>query len=271
MNTDNGRSLDAAVRRLEALLDARATDEARRWWEGYLRGTARFRGVRMGDIRVAVQRWYADERFAERLTADRQRDLALHLFEWPHTEDKLAGIIVLQEILLPGGVLDCRADLPRFASLFDRGWIADWNICDWFCVKVLAPLVERHGEPCARAVARWSEADSLWRRRASVVAFANLSRRGDLNFRGFSELVLEACQRLLADRERFAQTGVGWVLRELSRAEPERVAAFIEANVQSFSREALTNAVKHLPRPLVDRLRQRHRGAHRGTGHRPFA
>src|SRR3712207_8372132 len=62
------------------------------------------------------------------------------------SEDKLAGVLFLQEILLPAGALDWRSDLPRIARLFDEGYIRDWSTCDWFCVKVLGPLVEQQGD-----------------------------------------------------------------------------------------------------------------------------
>ena len=95
----------------------------------------------------------------------------------------------------------------------------------------------------------------MWQRRASVVAFVDLAKRGDQNFSGFTAMVLENCSHLLGSQERFAQTGVGWVLRELSRSDGGRVTAFVEANLDRFSREALKNAIKYLPpeaaRPLL--------------------
>ena len=84
---------------------------------------------------------------------------------------------------------------------------------------VLGPLVEQQGEPCARAISEWRDADSVWQRRASVVAFANLARKGDQNLPGLTEMVLDNCSHLLGSQERFAQTGVGWVLREHSRSD----------------------------------------------------
>ncbi len=51
----------------------------------------------------------------------------------------------------------------------------------------------------------------------------------------------------LAPQERFVQTGVGWVLRELSRPEEGRVIGFVEANLDRFSRESLKNATKFVP------------------------
>jgi 3-methyladenine DNA glycosylase AlkD len=147
----------------------------------------------MGDVRQAVHAWFEEERLGVHLSAGRQKDLALMLLEEDHTEDKLAGVLFLQEILLPAGALDWRSDLPRFERLFDEGYIRDWNICDWFCVKVLGPLVEQQGEACARAISGWREGDGVWRRRASVVAFVNLASEGDGNFVGFTEMVLDNC------------------------------------------------------------------------------
>jgi 3-methyladenine DNA glycosylase AlkD len=251
-------ALDALIAGLQSRLNARATAGTREWWTRYLKGAASFRGVKMGAIRTAVHAWFAEERLGERLCDGRQKDLALMLLEEGYTEDKLAGVLVLQEILLPAGTLDWRSDLPRFVRLFDNGDIRDWNVCDWFCVKVLGPLVERQGEACARAISGWREADGVWRRRASVVAFANLASEGDRNFPGFTEMVLENCAHLLESRERFVQTGVGWVLRELSRSDEDRVVGFVEANLDLFSREGLKNATKYLPPEVAEHLRRTH-------------
>jgi 3-methyladenine DNA glycosylase AlkD len=113
----------------------------REWWSKYLRGAASFRGVKMEDIRTAVHAWFEEEQLGEYLSVGQQKDLALMLLEEDHTEDKIAGVLFLQEILLPEGALDWRSELPRFARLFDDGYISDWSICDWLCVKVLGPLV----------------------------------------------------------------------------------------------------------------------------------
>ena len=118
--------------------------------------------------------------------------------------------------------------------------------------------MEQQCEACARVISGWREADSVWRRRASVVAFVNLASKGDQNFPGFIEMVLDNCSHLLGSEERFAQTGVGWVLRELSRTNEDRVIGFVEANLGRFSREGLKNATKYLPPEVGERLRQAH-------------
>jgi 3-methyladenine DNA glycosylase AlkD len=254
-------ALDGFINSLQLRLGARATAATRQWWDKYLRGAASFRGVKMGDIRTAVHAWFEEERLGEHLTVGQQKDLALMLLEEDYTEDKLAGVLFLQEVLLPAGALDWHSDLPRFARLFDQGYIRDWNVCDWFCVKVLGPLVEQQGEACARAISEWREADSVWQRRASVVAFANLASKGDRTFSDFTKMVINNCSHLLGSQERFAQTGVGWVLRELSRSDQGRVIGFVEANLERFSREGLKNATKYLPPEVAERIRQAHRSS----------
>ena len=251
-------ALDGLIERLQLSLNARAKAATREWWTKYLRGAASFRGVKMGDVRTAVHAWFEEERLGEHLSVGQQKDLALMLLEEDYTEDKLAGVLFVQEILLPAGALDWRSDLPRFARLFDGGYIRDWSICDWFCVKVLGPLAEQQGEACARAISGWREAQSVWQRRASVVAFVNLASKGDQNFPGFTEMVLENCTHLLGSQERFAQTGVGWILRELSRSDQGRVVAFVEVNLDRFSREALKNAIKYLPPEVAEPFLQAH-------------
>jgi 3-methyladenine DNA glycosylase AlkD len=267
--TPSAPALDGLIERLRLRLNAHATAATREWWTKYLRGAASFRGVKMADVRKAVHAWFEEERLGEHLSVGQQKDLALMLLEENYTEDKLAGVLFLQEILLPAGALEWRSDLPRFARLFDEGYIRDWSICDWFCVKVLGPLVEQQGEACARAILVWREADGVWQRRASVVAFVNLASKGDQNFSGFTEMVLDNCSHLLGSQERFAQTGVGWILRELSRSDQGHVIDFVEANLDRFSREGLKNATKYLPPEVAERLLRAHlssttRGGRRG-------
>jgi hypothetical protein len=55
--------------------------------------------------------------------------------------------------------------------------------------------------------------------------------------------------------ERFAQTGAGWVLRELSLADQERVVAFVEERIGQFTREGLAYATEKMPAETQLRLK----------------
>jgi 3-methyladenine DNA glycosylase AlkD len=256
---------DDCIVRLQAQLQARADKKTCAFWTGYVKDAAPFRGVAMGNIRSVLHAWLAEEGIAN-LPLDQQRDTALALIREPYTEDKLAGILYLQEVLIPAGTVGCgAADLERFATLITEGWLYDWNAVDWFCVRVLEPLAERYGAPCAQSIAAWRESDHLWQRRASAVAFANLARRGERNFPGFTNMLLETCAANVAHPERFSQTAAGWLLRELSHANPNLVAAFVADRLPQFSREALNMATAKLPPEVRADLKARY-GAHAKTG-----
>ena len=253
------------LRRLQERLDAAANPKTKDWWERYLKRVIPFRGAKMADIRRALHDWLEAEAITARLTLGAQVDIALELLRQDHAEDKLAGTLMLQETLIPAGAVDWRRDLPRFAALFNEGYIYDWNTCDWFCVKALDALVRREGEPCARAIAEWRDADNLWQRRAAGVAFINLAKRGDANFEGFMDMMLDTCAATVRSDERFAQTGAGWALRELSLADRDRVVEFIERHAASFSAEGMRYATEKMPKEIGARLRQLRREAIRNA------
>ena len=242
------------IERLQERLERYAVSRTREWWERYLKHVIPFRGVKMADIRKALHEWLAEEKIVSKRSPEDQVEIALELLRLRYAEDKLSGILYLQEILVPENAIDCSYDLNQFAGLFREGHIADWNTCDWFSVKVLGPLVKSKGHECALCIAEWRTAENLWQRRASGVAFVNLAKKGEDNFPGFTDLVLEVCDATVRHKERFAQTGTGWVLRELGRAEPARVIEFLEDHLDYLSREALKTALEQMPEQVRSRF-----------------
>ena len=85
----------------------------------------------------------------------------------------------------------------------------------------------------------------LWQRRAGLVSFVRLAPVADRQFAGFVPLVLEACAANLVSDDRFAHTGPGWVLRELSVAAPDAVAGFVDDHPE-LSAEARRMATARL-------------------------
>lgn len=264
MRLNSNRTDDRFVQALDARLGALATEKSRAFWERYLKGSVSFRGVPMAGIRKAVHAWWnADGPSA--LGTREQKALALRLFEGTFCEDKLAGTLVLAEVLLRELTL---GDVGALGALFDRGLIADWNTCDWFCVKVLGNRVacELPSRAVADEIASWRAARSLWQRRAANVAFVNLAKRGEANFDGFTKLMLDTCAVTIGSQERFAQTGVGWLLRELAAAERAAVLAFTDEHLGVMSREAVRYVVERMPKNVQRRVLSDHQRA--GAGRR---
>jgi 3-methyladenine DNA glycosylase AlkD len=236
---------------LQERLQSGAQDAKRRWWERYLKGQAAFRGVPMADVRRSIKAWHAD--YGAALKPDQLRAFADLLIRQRHTEDKLAGILLIQEILVPAGIVTT-ADLPRFATYFDEGHLGDWNVVDWFCVKALNALVTRYGPEAGPMILSWSKAEVLWRARASVVTFANVSSKASSVYPGLPEGILAATEDLIGRPERFAKTGVGWVLAGLGAHRPDEVEQFILRRLSDFSLESLRNACSNLRPEVGERL-----------------
>jgi 3-methyladenine DNA glycosylase AlkD len=219
--------LETADGELDRRLTAAADPKVRDHWTAYLKGTATFRGVPMAGVRAALRAtWNGLD-----LAAWEVDDLLLLAGRWfarPATEDKLAAVLLLAE------QIRARLELRHSAVLakpLEVGQLADWNVVDWYAVKALAGFVSDgiDAEERTRLVAGWAGAPGLWQRRAAAVALAPLAPRGETVFAGFTELCLEVCRRNVeASAERWAHTGPGWLLRELSLADPEAVRRFVD-------------------------------------------
>lgn len=211
-----------------------------------MKGVIPFRGVPLPQVRSIVNGWWPEWVEPEPLPA--QKELAFTLFDSDWSEDKLAGILAFERL---APQLD-PSDLRYFEALFASGLLHDWGNTDWLCVKVLHKLVLR-GAEFADPIAAWAghERAPLWQRRAAVVAFVQTAKHGDRppNDGRMVDRMLAAATETLRSRERFLQTGAGWLIREISRGDRERAVAFIREHLADFSREGLRYAVEKLPEP----------------------
>jgi 3-methyladenine DNA glycosylase AlkD len=193
-----------------------------------------------------VLRWWDDHGLAAHPGAVGKR-IAFALIEQRGADDKLAGVLVLHELL--GDQLRT-ADLAAFEKLFVHGHLEDGAVVDAFGVQVLGTLLSRvRGRAdVARILATWRNADSRWQRRAACAALTALAPQGDAALPGLAQLIFQMCSAIVWSPDRVDQTAVGWLLRELSRGEPTRVEAFVRRHARFMSRECARLAVEKLAR-----------------------
>jgi len=199
----------------------------------------------MEDVRAAVVRWVSSSAGPQDVST--QVAAALRLLREPLSEDKLASVSLLAEHVRPSRQVSASELFPRLAPVFDEGHLADWNTVDLLSVKVLAAWLADEGEDCAQLLVEWSTAPSMGRRPAAALAFVPLAPRGDDAFPGLADALLRICSRNMQDPARFSQTSVGWSLRELSKAQPDRVGGFVEQWSDRLSGEARKAATRFLP------------------------
>ena len=196
-------------------------------------------------LRGCVLRWWRDQDLAEHPAAVTKR-IAIALLEREDAEAKLAAIVLLHELLAD----HLRAsDLVAFEPLFATGALADAAVVDSFGVKVLGTMLSRvRGRfEVARALAAWRNAETMWQRRAACAAFTVLAPQGDAACAGLTQLIFTLCSTVVWSPEQGDQTAVGWLVRQLSRAEPTRVEAFVRHHARFMSRECVRQAVEALP------------------------
>ena len=237
-----------------------ATDQARAFWPHTMRpARTKLHVVPMAKVRTSVHRWWKDHGLHD-VPATINKRIAVALIEQPMIDAKLAGIVMLHELM--GDQLRV-TDLPVVAGLFEAGHLEDWHVVDWFCTKVLVTMLDREpGRPeVATEIARWRDASTTWQRRAACVAFVKLAPQGDAALPNLVELALSICATVVWSLERFDQSAVGWLLRELSHAAPDRVEAFFRRYARLMSKDCARYVVSRFSPELRTELLAHHKRA----------
>ena len=200
----------------------------------YLKGEADLIGVPMAGVRATVTHFWR-EGLAD-VNSEQQRRIFSAWAAQPYTEERLAAVLLLAERLADELAND---DLAMLAQPLSSGIFADWNIVDWYSTKALSKFVAG-GDRKRRSsdVLAWANSDQLWQRRAAVVSFVPHAQQPRDFLPDLPERLLPACDgNIQASTGRFAHTGVGWLLREMSIAEPDLVTEYV-ASHSELSAEA---------------------------------
>lgn len=230
---------DAVIADLQGRLDAVAEPATKAWFENYLKHAIGYRGVKSPVVTRIVGEWRR-ERELGRLPVGEQLGLARSLIEETLAEDKFAGILYMQRYLVRR--VEPERLLEVAEGLFAGGAFFDWSTSDWFSVRVLGPLLRRGGSGVAERIAGWRVAGSLWQRRAAIVPF-----RAVVRDEAYHALIEETIAALAGERERFIQTGIGWVVSDMSKAHPEVAAALVERHFDDLSAEVVRRHTRYLP------------------------
>jgi len=114
----------------------------------------------------------------------------------------------------------------HFDSLDEiAGFLRNWGETDWFCIRVVQPLLRKYPKQTLNLLKRWNSSKSLWKRRASVVTFTRkIGMSGE-----FTDEALELCDNLIWDKEDYVRKGVGWALKDNMRGSKKRVLDYVKS------------------------------------------
>jgi len=194
--------------------------------------------------------WYTAElrRYARalhrQLAADQALllDVAERLFASPVLEEKALAVTMLQPSLGRFG----SAEFRRFETWL--GKVVSWADHDALAMYLIGPLLVADPRRVKRPL-RWASSPSRWRRRAAAVALIHGVRRGL-----FPTEAVSVTERLLADRDDMVQKGLGWLLREWAKHDPEAAVPVLMAIRDRASRLVLRTACEKLTPELRQRV-----------------
>lgn len=172
------------------------------------------------------------------LTTAQKLAFARRLIKSGFGEQKTVALFVLEQI----------ADYftpDRFSELDSliRG-LHGWSKIDAYTGSLLRDVLARHPHAFLELLDSWNRDSDPWLRRASVVIF---TRKVAASGR-YHAVALAHCDRLKHAEEDLVRKGVGWALKDLMRADKQRVLDYVvELRNQNVSSVITLYAMKELP------------------------
>ncbi len=201
----SGPSPPAVVRTVVAHLKAHGSAEHAAGVQWYFKETVRSHGWYTDDLRL----------YARALTKQLAHDQALlldvaeRLFATAVLEEKALAVMMLEPSLTRFGA----AEFRRFEAWLGR--VISWADHDALAMYLIGPMLV--ADPArARRPLRWTASPSRWRRRAAAVSLIHGVRRGL-----FYDEAVAVTMRLAGDRDDMVQKGLGWLLREWAKHDPD--------------------------------------------------
>jgi alkylated DNA nucleotide flippase Atl1/3-methyladenine DNA glycosylase AlkD len=240
--------------RIAALLRPLGNPRRAAGGKAYLKSSLDFFGLDVPTLRREARAWLRSHPGTGRTALVR---LVKSLWRSPVHELRAFAI----ELLMARQGLLAAGDLALLERML-RG-SGTWAYVDAIAVRVVGPLVERHPE-LAATLDRWSADPDFWLRRSALLALLGPLARagGDAAVTGASASAgtwkrwVRYADAMLDEREFFVRKAIGWVLREVGKRQPRRVADFLAPRLDRVAGLTLREAVKYLPAAERRRLRR---------------
>ena len=201
---------------------------------GYLKTSSlEFIGVKLPDIHKIVKR------NINGLKVEELPIIMEGLWKIKIFETRLAAIDVLNVYAKKGSV--------DIAMDFANKWVEDgdtWGIIDPLCSPTIGSMILR--DPQVEVTLKsWRTSENFWKRRASLLPFLHLALKSQYKPE-YQDKILEAVSPHISDPEFFVGKAAGWVLRELSKRDPDLVRKFIDTNRSSMTKLVIREGSKKL-------------------------
>jgi 3-methyladenine DNA glycosylase AlkD len=201
---------------------------------------------------VKSRGWYTGElrklalRFRRTIVAENGMPFLLQvadqLFRGQVLEEKVVAVTMLQGIVGDFG----KPEFKLFESWLDR--VSTWADHDALVHYLIGELIAKDDSLLSRPL-RWARSKNRWYQRAAAVSLIH-STRQHKNFddiQGVTEI-------LLPSKDDMVQKGLGWLLREAAKFNPQQTVAYLMTIRERAPRLVLRTACETLPEATKDKV-----------------
>ncbi len=161
--------------------------------------------------------------------------VADRLFAGRVLEEKIVGVLLLENLT---------SKLEKRHLLLLESWIN--RVCSWadhdaLVHYLIAPMLLAYPAEVPKVFV-WAKSPDRWHRRAACVALIQGTRRKE-----FFAHIVRLSNLLLRDEDDMVQKGLGWLLRETAKRDPERTISYLLKVRSRMPRLVLRTACETLP------------------------
>lgn len=209
----------------------------------YLKSNLEHLGVRVPVVRQTVRSWAKRNQLNSH---DLVIDFADALWRTPVYELRLSSVELLKarvRLLGPPDLPACEVRIREART---------WALVDPTAIDVAGSITASwpSQSDTGATLDRWSIDSDFWVRRASMLTQLPTARQPASDMSRF----LRYADAMLDESEFFIRKAIGWVLRELSRRQPEVVVTWLQPRLYRASGVTLREAVRRLPDDQRDQL-----------------
>jgi 3-methyladenine DNA glycosylase AlkD len=127
----------------------------------------------------------------------------------------------------------------------------NWSVCDCLAMYGVEPVVYAYPELVLPLSEKWVQSADKWIRRFGVVTLRGYKRLQA------TEKVFELLAVVMEDKERDVRKAVAWILREITKANPDMIAEFLVEQAQTLQSKDKKRIIKDGMKKLNDNDQRR--------------
>ncbi len=216
------------IKGLTEIFKENANQENALQMKAYMKGHFEYFGIKSPDRRAASTEWLSEWKT---LSVDEIFLFCKKLWEMPEREYQMTAMDLLSKV-------EKRTEEKHILEMEwfiqNKSW---WDTVDWLSSHLVGNWVFKFDGH--ELMEEWNSHENMWMRRASIIYQIN---RKNHNL----EVLQKNCKNRLNEKEFFIRKAIGWVLRDVSRKQPEFVIDFVRKYKNELSPLSYREATKYL-------------------------